>query len=368
MMSDNLLLTSLWLVPLVGAAIVLAIPNRALQAVKWVSLGITSLMFLLTLLAAGLYLSSRTGNGASESPCRFGPNTLTLMSAESRELTESWRQVRPITTWSSAARLDPYFSIQYYLGLDGISLSLVVLTGFVSVLACLASWNINKQVKGYYSLYLLLCASMIGVFISLDLFLFYVFFEVMLLPMYFLIGIWGEPQGARGESSSCCIPSSGSVFILIAIRPVLYFWRARRRCPDLAGIRFEQVELTRIAQRTSYCRVSVSGGYSSCFSSASSSNCRPSRSTRGYPMRTSRRLLSRASPGEHPAPDRRLRPGAAGMAAGPGGAYLRLGVFVAVQLSSTSSRATVAMAQTDFKSWSPIARSATWAMSPWEWP
>ena len=67
----------------------------------------------------------------------------------------------------------------------------MVLTGLISVLACLASWNITKQVKGYYALFLLLVASMMGVFVSLDLFLFYVFFEVMLLPMYFLIGIWG---------------------------------------------------------------------------------------------------------------------------------------------------------------------------------
>ena len=80
------------------------------------------------------------------------------------------------------------------MGVDGISLSLIVLTGLVSVLSCLASWNINKQVKGYFALYLLLVASMMGVFISLDMFLFYVFFEVMLLPMYFLIAIWGGPE------------------------------------------------------------------------------------------------------------------------------------------------------------------------------
>ena len=103
----------------------------------------------------------------------------------------------------------PYFNIQYYLGLDGISLSLVVLTGLISVLACLASWNITKQVKGYYALFLLLVASMMGVFVSLDLFLFYVFFEVMLLPMYFLIGIWGGAATASTRpSSSCSTPCS----------------------------------------------------------------------------------------------------------------------------------------------------------------
>ena len=73
------------------------------------------------------------------------------------------------------------------------------------MLACLASWNIEKQVKGYFALYLLLVASMMGVFISLDLFLFYVFFEVMLLPMYFLIAHLGRARGASTpRSSSCC--------------------------------------------------------------------------------------------------------------------------------------------------------------------
>src|SRR5262249_40411390 len=109
----------------------------------------------------------------------------------------------------------PSFNIQYYLGLDGISLSLVVLTGLVAVLACLASWNIEKQVKGYFALYLLLTASMMGVFISLDLFLFYVFFEVMLLPMYFLIGIWGGPRREYAAIKFLLYTLFGSVFILV---------------------------------------------------------------------------------------------------------------------------------------------------------
>ena len=117
----------------------------------------------------------------------------------------------------------PYFNIQYYLGLDGISLSLVVLTGLVSVLACLASWNIDKQVKGYFALFLLLVASMMGVFLSLDLFLFYVFFEVMLLPMYFLIAIWGGRQpGVRGDQ----VPALHA--LRLGLHPgrvlILYFW------------------------------------------------------------------------------------------------------------------------------------------------
>ncbi len=250
MMSDNLLLTSLWLVPLLGAAIVLAMPRRAEQAVKWVSLAATSVMFLLTLVALGAYVSSAPGTGARASfQERAAANT--LVSKESHELTES------VETGAAEGDLlvrrawIPYFNIQYYLGLDGISLSLVILTGFVSVLACLASWNIDKQVKGYFALYLLLCASMVGVFISLDLFLFYVFFEVMLLPMYFLIGIWGGPRREYAAIKFLLYTLFGSVFILVAIL-ILYFWQSTPAVPGFKGHSFDVVELTRIASSTSY--------------------------------------------------------------------------------------------------------------------
>ena len=131
----------------------------------------------------------------------------------------------------------PYFNIQYFLGLDGISLSLVLLTGLVSVLACLASWNIEKQVKGYFSLFLLLVASMMGVFLSLDLFLFYVFFEVMLLPMYFLIGVWGGPRREYAAIKFLLYTLFGSVFILVAVLILYFHGRATRRCPASRGTR-----------------------------------------------------------------------------------------------------------------------------------
>ena len=119
------------------------------------------------------------------------------------------------------------------------------------MLACLASWNIDKQVKGYFALYLLLCASMIGVFISLDLFLFYVFFEVMLLPMYFLIAIWGGPRREYAAIKFLLYTLFGSVFILVAIL-ILYFWQSNVVVPGFTGHSFDIVQLTTIASETSY--------------------------------------------------------------------------------------------------------------------
>ena len=116
----------------------------------------------------------------------------------------------------------PAFDIHYFLGLDGISLPLVLLTSFLSVLAMWASWAITKSVRAYCALFLLLETGMLGVFLALDFFLFYVFWEVMLLPMYFLIGIWGGPRREYAAIKFFLFTLVGSVLILVAML-MLYF-------------------------------------------------------------------------------------------------------------------------------------------------
>ncbi len=116
----------------------------------------------------------------------------------------------------------PAFDINYFLGLDGISLPLVLLTSFLSVLAMWASWGITKSVRAYCALFLLLETGMLGVFLALDFFLFYVFWEVMLLPMYFLIGIWGGPRREYAAIKFFLFTLVGSVLILVAML-MLYF-------------------------------------------------------------------------------------------------------------------------------------------------
>src|SRR5258708_25386797 len=86
------------------------------------------------------------------------------------------------------------FHIDYYLGTDGISMALILLTTALSFLAMIASWKIDKFVRGYLILFLVLETGMLGTFLALDFFLFYIFWEVMLLPMYFLIVVWGGPR------------------------------------------------------------------------------------------------------------------------------------------------------------------------------
>jgi NADH-quinone oxidoreductase subunit M len=117
----------------------------------------------------------------------------------------------------------PSFGISYLLGVDGISLLLVVLTGFLTPLALLGSWDsVHKRVKAFSICILLLESAMIGVFLSLDLFLFYVFWDAMLIPMYFLIGIWGYERRIYAAVKFLLYTMAGSVLMLLAILGLAY--------------------------------------------------------------------------------------------------------------------------------------------------
>ena len=120
----------------------------------------------------------------------------------------------------------PQIGASYKIGVDGLSVLLVLLTTFLTPLALLSSWNaIQEKVKEYVIAMLVLETGMIGVFLALDLFLFYVFWEVMLVPMYFIIGIWGGPRKVYAAIKFVLFTLAGSVLMLVAIL-VLYFMHA----------------------------------------------------------------------------------------------------------------------------------------------
>jgi len=109
------------------------------------------------------------------------------------------------------------FRVEYYLGVDGVSLPLVALSSLVLLIGVISSWNIREKTKGYFMLYLILSASIIGCFIALDFFLFYLCFEFMLLPMFFLIGIWGGERRSYASIKFFLYTLLGSLFILIVM-------------------------------------------------------------------------------------------------------------------------------------------------------
>ena len=198
MSSDSILLLSLIIfLPAIGALLIALMPKGQDDAIKRVSLGVTVIVFLLTVWIA--IPAVNDGSGST----RFVMGQAEMQQAFSVE-------------WISS------FNIFYSLGIDGISFPLVILTSFLSVLAMWASWPINKHVKAYCVLFLLLEMGMLGVFMALDFFLFYVFWEVMLLPMYFLIGVWGGPRREYAAIKFFLFTLVGSVLMLIAML-MLYF-------------------------------------------------------------------------------------------------------------------------------------------------
>jgi NADH-quinone oxidoreductase subunit M len=203
--TDTLVQPALWplsaivfLPALVAAFLSLPIVPKAREDfIRWTTLLTTAVVFVLSLWMAV--------------PALFGP----AGPAQFRLGDPSMQAVVKLP-WIEA------FGIEYLLGVDGISLPLVVLTTFLSMLAAAASWPITKHVKAYHILFLLLVTGMLGVFVSLDFFLFYVFWEVMLLPMYFLIGIWGGPRREYAAIKFFLYTLLGSVLMLLAILMLYY--------------------------------------------------------------------------------------------------------------------------------------------------
>ena len=161
-------------IPLVGMVVVLLIPRDQEELARKVTLGITLIPLLLAVI-----LFIQYDRSASELQFEFE------------------------SVWIKA------FDIHYHIGINGISVTLLLLTALLGPICVLASWrNIEKGVKAYLALFLMLETGMIGFFCAQDLFLFYVFFEVTLLPMYFLIGSGAVPVGSMLRLSFSCIRSS----------------------------------------------------------------------------------------------------------------------------------------------------------------
>jgi NADH-quinone oxidoreductase subunit M len=108
-------------------------------------------------------------------------------------------------------------NIEYFMGIDGISVPMILLTAIICFVAVFPSFGIKKAVKGYFAMYLLLDLGMMGVFCALDFFLFYLFWELMLLPMYFLIGVWGGPRKEYAAIKFFIYTLVGSVFMLLVM-------------------------------------------------------------------------------------------------------------------------------------------------------
>jgi NADH-quinone oxidoreductase subunit M len=178
-------LTLLTFFPLVGIIILLFIPREQKDAIRWTAL-ITSLVTF----ALSLWV-------------------LAVFNASDPDL-----QLEAQYNWITVAG----WNIQYYLGVDGLSILLVLLTGFLTPISILSTWTaVEERVKDFMIFFLLLEIGMMGVFLAQDLFLFYIFWEFTLVPMYFLIGIWGGPRRIYAAIKFFLYTMAGSILMLLAI-------------------------------------------------------------------------------------------------------------------------------------------------------
>jgi NADH-quinone oxidoreductase subunit M len=181
-MMDFPILSLLTFLPLAGAVLFVFLPKEKTGRLRWLALIVTLAVF-----AASLVLYFQFDGGTSEP------------------------QFVERAPWLG-------YGISYHLGVDGISLWLVLLTTFLMPIVVLSSWTyIGKRVKEYLIFLLLLETGIIGVFVSLNLFLFYVFWEAMLVPMYFLIGVWGGPRRVYATMKFVLMTMFGSLLMLVAI-------------------------------------------------------------------------------------------------------------------------------------------------------
>jgi len=189
--------------PILGILIVLLIPSGkdekgqqlSKQLIRWTSVGIT---FIQLVLAVVIYIFYN--------PALAGINDV-----------HSFQFVEQLNWIHASLPMVGDINIQYFMGIDGISIPMILLTAIICFVAVFPSFGINKAVKGYFAMYLLLDLGMMGVFCSLDFFLFYIFWELMLLPMYFLIGIWGGPRKEYAAIKFFIYTLVGSVFMLLVM-------------------------------------------------------------------------------------------------------------------------------------------------------
>ena len=187
---SNLYLTLLIFLPVAAMFVVFAAPSRL---AKWIGIATCATELLICI---GIWVN-------------FDPNAAATGSGEALQMVHR-------IVWIET------FSIEYFVGIDQISFWMVVLTGVVSLIAAIASLGIDKAPKGYWAMYLLLNAGMYGVFCAMDFFLFYIFWEVMLLPMYFLIGVWGGPRKEYAAIKFFLYTLAGSIFLLLGMIAMFY--------------------------------------------------------------------------------------------------------------------------------------------------
>ncbi len=190
------ILSLITFLPVVGMIIILFLKKEQANLIKYTTLVVTAVQLVFSIILLMNFDYSAAGvfeQGSFQFIDKF-----------------RWIEIKDIS-WLGTVKVD------YFLGVDGLSVPMVLLTSLICLIATISSWNIPHSIKGYFALFLLLDCGMMGVFVALDFFLFYIFWELMLLPMYFLIGIWGGPRKEYAAIKFFLYTLLGSIFILLVM-------------------------------------------------------------------------------------------------------------------------------------------------------
>jgi NADH-quinone oxidoreductase subunit M len=198
---DKLLLSLVTFLPVLGIPLLWL--SKDVKVQRWVGVGVSFACMVLSLLIWW----------------RFDPETVGALGTTPFAVQAPWISVGA-------------FEINYFMDVDGISVFLVALTGILGFVAAVSAYGVKERVRGFYAMYLLLLTGMFGTFVSMDLFLFYVFWELMLLPMYFLIGMWGGPKREFAAIKFFVYTLVGSVLMLGAFLAV-YFQLGTFSVPEI---------------------------------------------------------------------------------------------------------------------------------------
>src|ERR1700736_5143969 len=195
------ILSIITFLPLLGGIAILFIPNARVGAMRWTALAVAWMDLLLALV---LILAYSQADVTASSPIQgTAPNGAFLYNEQ--------------ITWIAS------LGINYSLGVDGISLLLVTLTTLLTLVCIAASFRIEQKVKNYMAFMLLLECGIIGVFLSSNLFLFYIFWELMLIPAYFLVGSWGGHRRIYAAIKFVLYTSGGSLLMLAGVIALGYY-------------------------------------------------------------------------------------------------------------------------------------------------
>jgi NADH-quinone oxidoreductase subunit M len=242
---ESQLLLALLGIPALGAIVVALMGSGRVRAIRWVSLGATALTLILALILAGQFMALERNPPSDGFQPEFVPGAVADPANPHKKHQTTWHLLRfgnQGTRGDGQIKLPP--AIQFYIGLDGINVWLVVLTTVLLVSSVLVSWtSITLRVPEFHAWLLALGTGMIGVFLAFDIILFYVFFELTLVPLFFLIGIWGGPERRHAARKFFIFTLAGSLITFLGILAVVLYCYLH---PDIKRLTFSIPDLVSI--------------------------------------------------------------------------------------------------------------------------